>query len=463
MIQSQETCLCSNHRLPTSDGEGMKASRVPCDNDYHRRPFYFAVKVTKMKGVSMVMATTNHLLMGYTVADAKYTTGSVGNITDDGVTIAPVPDQVTDLLPIDGDPTVYSFFNASHELRVVVAQYNTKTKVSDGIAIYDPTTTPWTSIASDLHQDWNSIVNLYGVIPLNGYLYAMDYDSATIAKIDMTDEQYTEVASYQFTTGPAGYGSYGVAIEAINNKIYGLFIAVNNPWTNADYQSSTVVELDSDLKLIQQVSVGKNAFTLEPYNNQLYVACIGGKQQVGNYNAASEIDVVTLGDTMTVTTPITTATSNVGGDFRDIIFNNKGEAYILVGYYDSTGKKLNWTLYQSTATKINAKDMGTSLSAGSTLGYIRALFYAHRATDRLCFAKGNQIDICNPSDASTMKSMAPADLGSAPNNKNLNSVTLFPQVILATHRRRASRSLAAHTRLAKHARHAAQAIQAAQE
>ena len=370
-------------------------------------------------------------------------------------------------LNTNGDSKVHSFFDTSSNLRVVVDQYDYSTLSSPGLRIYDPSTSTWTAVTTP--RNWSGIVNLYGVVKLGSYLYAIDYDGANVVKISLTGSTpYTVAGTYHFASGISGYEDHGVAIAAVGDYVYALFITSDS--SAANYQNSTVVKLDvsgTNPTYVSQASVGKNAFTLEYYDGKFYVACIGGMQQAGSYNAASQLNVVTI-STMGVTTPFT-ASATIPGDFRDIVFSNSGDAYILTGYYDSSYANLIGKLYKTTAANINAgtPSIGTAMDTFTTAGYFWATLYEDVSggnTDYFWFAKGNPIQIYQPvpttSLATPFATKTPADLGNSPYNVSINWVTPFWEPSSPLARQGAPRSFAAHAKLAADARKAALELEA---
>jgi len=368
-------------------------------------------------------------------------------------------------LQTNGDAKVHSFFDTSNNLRVVVDQYEYSSLSSPGLRIYNPTTTTtttWTAVTTA--RNWSGIENLYGVVKSGNYLYAIDYDSANVVKISLTGAApYTVAGTYHFASGISGYEDHGVAIAAVGDYVYALFITSDASASN--YQNSTVVKLDvsgTNPTNVGQASVGKNAFTLEYYDGKFYVACIGGMQQAGSYNAASQLNVVNI-STMGVTTPFT-ASATIPGDFRDIVFSNSGDAYILTGYYDSSYANLIGKLYKTTAANINAgtPSIGTAVDTFTTAGYFWATLYedvSGGSTDYFWFAKGNPIQIYQPvptaSPATPFATKTPADLGNSPYNVSINWITPFWEPSSPLARKGAPRSFAAHAKLAADAKKAA--------
>ncbi|WP_312200726.1 hypothetical protein [Anaerospora hongkongensis] len=419
------------------------------------------------------MASTENLA-GYTILNQKYTEGAAGAIT--GIrsalpaTFSAAKGRVNKL---NGDPTMYFFKDADGNLRAVVAQYIYKNGSATLalIRIYDVTLENWLPVTDWI--TWPGIKNLHDIVVQGDYLYGIDYDEAKVVKIDMNDG-YTQIGTYTFLPTD-GYESHGVALASAHGYIYALFTTVKAPWGTADYQLSTVVQLNVDgddpLK-VRQVNAGKNAFTLERHTvngtNYLYAASIGGKQQYGTHNPDSALTVIALDGSSGAMTPHTAlkAGSLTGPaadkfDIRDIAFSDDGTAYVLAGCYNTAGTHLVGNLYKTTAAVINGKteaplsDLGTPLATFDTAGYLWALLYENVAAvnaDRLWFVKGNQIDIYKP-DGSSARSFMPAELGTGDVNVHLNSVTLIGQAPGLT-AYRGTRSLAAHARLAAEARQA---------
>jgi hypothetical protein len=399
--------------------------------------------------------------LGYIVTD--YSGSDAGDIGVVGTTVTVNKAQVTDwTLNSNGDSKVHSFFDTSNNLRVVVDQYNFSTGASPGLRIYNPVTTTWTAVTTA--RNWSGIVNLYGVVKLGNYLYAIDYDGANVVKISLAGATpYTVAGTYHFASGISGYEDHGVAIAAVGDYVYALFITSDSSASN--YQNSTVVKLDvsgTNPTNVGQASVGKNAFTLEYYDGKFYVACIGGMQQAGSYNAASQLNVVNI-STMGVTTPFT-ASATIPGDFRDIVFSNSGDAYILTGYYDSSYTNLIGKLYKTTAANINASPsvIGTAVDTFTEAGYFWATLYedvSGGSTDYFWFARGNPIKIYQPvpttSPATAFATKTPADLGNSPRNVSINWITPFWEPSSPLARKGAPRSFAAHAKLAADAKKAA--------
>ncbi|WP_312561107.1 hypothetical protein [Anaerospora sp.] len=425
------------------------------------------------------------LLLGYTVVDEDYTRGEAGAIIQGAGGVTDITVNKRQVIDLNKDPSLHSFQDSASpgQLRVALAQYKRVqggAHIAADIGIYDPFANPWTMISQ---KKWNHIENLYGVVTLGDFLYGIDYDGARIVRITMTGDSYTEIGSYSFP-GTAGYQSNGVAIAAVDGYLYGLFTTVNNPWISSpQYLNSTVVKLDAGLVPVTggQASVGKNAFTLEPFTTVsgttattcLYVACIGDRQNFGSHNPDSCLDVVDL-STMTAKTAFKAGAANGTSDqadFRDITFSNDGTAYILTGRYNVDYETLTGTLYKTSAAAILAQAAANqpallsqvaipAINLQNTSGFFWAILYENGLAannDRLWFARGNDIAVYNLPPGSTQAqpftTLTPGqNLGLA----NLNSVAPFWEAVPVRRASRpAPRSLASHSRMAKQAREAA--------
>ena len=430
------------------------------------------------------------LLLGYTVVNEDYTKGEAGDILQGAGGVKDIAVNKSQVIKLNKDPSLHAFEDAAspRQRRVALAQYKRVqggAHIAADIGIYDPSANPWAVIAQ---KKWSHIENLYGVVTLGDSLYGIDYDGARIVRITMTGDSYTESGSYTFP-GTAGYQSNGMAIAAVDGYLYGLFTTVNNPWLlSPQYLNSTVVKLDAGLVPGGQVSVGKNAFTLEPFTTVngttaatcLYVACIGGKQNFGSHNPDSCLDVVNL-NTMTAKTAFKAGAANGASDqadFRDITFSNDGTAYILAGRYNDDFETLTGTLYKTSAAAILAQAAANqpallsqaaipAINLQNTSGFFWAILYENglaASNDRFWFARGNDIAVYNLPPGSTQAQPFTAltpeqNLGLA----NLNSVAPFWEAVPVRRAyRSAPRSLASHSRMAMQAREAALAHKAEQ-
>lgn len=417
-------------------------------------------------------------LLGYTVVSDDYSEGAAGNINVSGsppsYSVTVNKDQVGDT-SLNGDPTVHSYMVAGSNTRVLVGQYEWGGSPI-GFRIYNTNgTDPWTPVAGPL--SWAQVVNAYGAVRVEDegedYLYVIDFDGANVVKVALTGvNAFQQVAYYHFPDTPDRVHA-GVAITAIGTDVFALFITAADD-TFETYYDSTVVKLDTTGSFPPAspptATVGKNAFTLTPHGSgndaRLYVACLGGKQQENFPNdLESRLNVINP-SSMAVTTPFITdvnGSPSIPGDFRDITFSDNGDAYLLIGYYNNTYSALNYQLYKTTATLINSgsPSLGTKIFDTTAAGFLWATLYQDATNDLFWFVKGNEIEILQAPLTTTPTSvdtLTPSALGDSPTNANLNSVTPLwaPSAVAlrAVGPAAASRSLAAHARLAREARQA---------
>ncbi|HWR09732.1 hypothetical protein, partial [Sporomusa sp.] len=331
-----------------------------------------------------------------------------------------------------------------------------------GIEILDAKT--W-AVTHSVNQptDWPSIKNVYGVAGVGNYLYPIDFDNAKIAKIPMTGSSpYVEVAAYTFTNPSYPTDkSYGVAlsVDLANNKLYGLFITVNDLMSpTANYRESTVVEIDlatfTELRRTKRVStvdarlnLGRNAFTLEQHGSKLHVCSIGGVQGNGTPNTGSKLDIIDLANTSDPTgLAFTTAFTfddlvlilGEGAELRDITFSDDGSAYVLAGYYLAGYTTFNGYVLQLPAGNV-APDYVTGVYFFPTDLPNQGSVFAVLANgnNRIWLARGMYVDLC-AQDVSGSEALVPIDtkatyeINGPANTYYLNSVTLYGEDPTAT-------------------------------
>ncbi|WP_371366403.1 hypothetical protein [Sporomusa rhizae] len=384
--------------------------------------------------------------------------GRAGVLRDEITAIGVEGNKVIDT---SGDTRNYWFNDGSTDNKILLFQSRYRREISGTITlspvikIHDAKT--WT-VSHTVNQpaDWPSIKNVNNAVGVGGYLYAIDFDNAKIAKITMTGSSpYVETAAYTFTNPsyPADK-SYGVALStnAAGTKLYGLFITVDDLWTGpSNYKESTVVELDlvtfTETRRTKRVStvdynlnLGRNAFTLEWHGSKLYVCSIGGKQGGGTPNPNSKLDIIDPANTadptgLAFTTAFTAADLTPilgeGPELRDITFTNDGNAYVLAGYYFA-----NYTTFKGYVLQFPAGNVAPDYLTGSYFfptslpnqGSVFAVLANDR--NRIWLARGMYIDLCaqdvTSGEALThIQTKAAYEINGPANTYYLNSVTLY--------------------------------------
>ncbi|MCJ2189213.1 hypothetical protein [Novosphingobium beihaiensis] len=329
--------------------------------------------------------------------------GMAGRITDDGSTITPLPNMKVYTGTGAGDPQVEGFADTGNNLRIAATRYTGSG--GPGVDIYNAET--GTSVAAD--RTWANVTNLYGLVKVGSFLYALDFDNARLVEINPAT--YLETGKiFNFSTDPTTSGLYtsgtdfvhGQAIIEIGGVLFGLFTITNSSWTT--YKNSVLVRFTIGSSSITVGStaynnnIEKNAFQMAVQGSDLYIASIGGYQSAGAPNTNSALQKIAYG-----TSNLTTATVNtVFGysaaypyEVRDISFNGT-TAYVLVGAYDSSyvmkGKLLQTTTAFSNFTAIS------DFSTGAP-GYFWAAQYIDN--NRILFAKGNPILYYNAASPAT--------------------------------------------------------------
>ncbi len=414
-------------------------------------------------GSSAALAATENLF-GYTVVDAGYSQGLAGAISGERTGAPTTFTSSTKVTGLNSDPALFNFFQGN-ESRLVLRQYN-YTPTAPPNKILDPVASSWTSLAT---PSWSAVANLHAVATKGNFLYATGYDLAKIAVVNMSTG-YTQLpTSYQFPTAwpsiptsvvPTGASVHGEGLTVVGDYLYALF-TVNPSGGYSVYSDSVVVKLYIDsttgaLDFEGYITVGKNAFTLDHYNNKLYVCSLGGMQNAGSANADTRLDIIDL-SSFTKTT--VTKTSSMTGDFRDITIVDANTAYVFLGNYDASFANMVGGVYRTTVANLTSPSAWTKVSNVNSAGYLWGIY---ADSNRFWFVKGNQIDIypnlpASTSDTAT-KTFTPTQLGYS--GGNLNSAIILAPDQTSTFAARSTsgvaKSFAAHTVLAQQARKAAE-------
>ena len=426
------------------------------------------VMILSIVGSSAVLASPENLF-GYTVVDSGYSQGLAGAINGERTGVPTTFTSQTKVTLLNGDPAIFNFFQGN-ESRLVLRQYTYSTTALKANKIIDPLAASWSSLVTD--PIWSNVANLHAVATKGNFLYATGYDLARIAVVDMnssyTQAPSTSIPTYQFPTSwpaislPTGAESHGEGLVVVGNYLYALF-TVNPSGGYSTYSNSIVVKFGINsstgaLTYINKLEVGKNAFTLEHFNNKLYVCALGGMQNAGSANADTRLDIIDL-STFTKTS-VTKATGMVG-DFRDITIVDASTAYVFLGNYDASFGNLVGGVYRTSVANLTSPALWTQVSAVNSSGYLWGIY---GDANRFWFVKGNQIDIYPGLPASTAdvatKTFTPTQLGYS--GGNLNSAIILAPDLTSTAsaqlRSSTAKSFASHSILAQQARKAAEEL-----
>lgn len=323
--------------------------------------------------------------------------GMAGLINDDGSTVTPVPDLNTDL---NGDPKVAGFAGTGDALRLAVTDY--AGNVTDqNVYIYEADSGTLLDTVV-----WPAVDNLYSLVKVGGYLYAIDYDNARVVEINPATYAQTGV-SYTLASGfvPSGYVAHGQTLIELAGTLYGLFTFVTSDWSS--YADSLLVRFT----IVPGTSISvatsgdtngtfaKNAFAMAASGTDLYVTAIGGSQGAsGVPNAASRLQKIAYAAADLSTAAITDVMSpsvTSPYELRDISFDGT-TAYVLMGTYNAAWQLAGQLVRTSdfvTFTTVNDFSTGAG-------GYFWSAQYT-ADNDRIWFAQGNQILIYNASSIAT--------------------------------------------------------------
>ncbi|WP_371366990.1 hypothetical protein SRRS_11280 [Sporomusa rhizae] len=411
-------------------------------------------------GSTVVMAAPENLF-GYTVVNSAYSEGLAGAISGERTGNPTDFTSSTKVTPLNSDPALFNFFQGN-ESRLVLRQYNVSSPADLKFnKIIDPFASSWTPSLAE--QKWDGVRNLHAVATKGNFLYATGYDLGKISVVNMSSG-YTQTTSYQFPTAwpsiptsvvPAGASVHGEGLTVVGNNLYALF-TVNPSGGYSVYSDSVVVKFNilanGTLSYVNYMTVGKNAFTLDHYNNKLYICALGGMQNAGSSNADTLLNIIDLSN---FTKATVTKTASMGGDFRDITIVDANTAYVFLGNYDTNFANMVGGVYRTSVANLTSPSLWTKVSDVNSAGYLWGIY---ADSNRFWFVKGNQIDIYSGLPASTSdkatKTFTPTQLGYT--GGNLNSAIILAPDKTSTFSAQLSsgmaKSFASHSVLAQQAR-----------
>lgn len=410
-------------------------------------------------------------LFAFTAVDANYSQGTAGAIYGEragtAATLTAVKNKIANP-KLNGDPAFFNFFDRFNS-RLVLRQYTYSTTNLLPNRIIDPQGN-W---AAPLYNEtWTGIANLHGVASKGRWLFGTGYDLSKICVIDM-DNGYTQEHEYDFPDdfsriqGLHYDGTYhGEALTVgTDGYLYALFY-INKGSGYTEYYESVVVKFEIDgasgeLTLINYVTVGKNSFTLDLYDNKLYVCSLGGMQKQGTGNAETNLCIVDTNDfkqESVVTIKITNPTQN--GDIRDISIIDPDHVYIFAGHYDANYVNMIGAVYHTTLANITSFANWTKIIPVNSKGYLWGI---HADGSKLWFVKGTPIEVYNGSPSSTVSPDKTFDIlqMSDFDKGNLNSACFIAPSLprmFGVGLSVSSKSLASQIRLAKEARELAEKL-----
>lgn len=409
-------------------------------------------------------------LFAFTAVDTNYSEGTAGAIYGEragtAATLTAVKNKIFDP-KLNGDPAFFNFFDR-YNSRLVLRQYTYSTTNLLPNRIIDPQGN-W---AAPLYsQVWPGVANLHGVASKGKWLFGTGYDLSKISVIDM-DNGYTQEHEYTFPDdfsriqGLHYDGTYhGEALTLVNEYLYALFyINIGSGYQN--YYESVVVqftinESTGELDFNDYVRVGKNSFTLDLYDNKLYVCSLGGMQNQGTGNAETNLCIVDLGTfSQAGVTEITITNPTQNGDIRDISIIDPDHVYIFAGHYDANYVNMIGAVYHTTLANITSFENWTKIIPVNSKGYLWGI---HADGSKLWFVKGTPIEVYNGSPSSTVSPDKTFDIlqMSDFNDGHLNSACFIAPSLprmFGVGLSVSSKSLASQIRLAKEARELAEKL-----
>ena len=410
-------------------------------------------------------------LFAFTAVDANYSEGTAGAIYGEragtAATLTAVKNKIANP-KLNGDPAFFNFFDR-YNSRLVLRQYTYSTTNLLPNRIIDPQGN-W---AAPLYNEtWTGIANLHGVASKGRWLFGTGYDLSKICVIDM-DDGYKQKHEYDFPDdfsriqGLHYDGTYhGEALTVgTDGRLYALFY-INKGSGYTEYYESVVVQFEingasGELDLKNYVTVGKNSFTLDLYDNKLYVCSLGGMQNQGTGNAETNLCIVDLGTfSQAGVTEITITNPTQNGDIRDISIIDPDHVYIFAGHYDANYVNMIGAVYHTTLANITSFANWTKIIPVNSKGYLWGI---HADGSKLWFVKGTPIEVYNGSPSSTVSPDKTFDIlqMSDFDKGNLNSACFIAPSLprmFGVGLSVSSKSLASQIRLAKEARELAEKL-----
>ncbi len=410
-------------------------------------------------------------LFAFTAVDANYSEGTAGAIYGEragtAATLTAVKNKIANP-KLNGDPAFFNFFDRFNS-RLVLRQYTYSTTNLLPNRIIDPQGN-W---AAPLYNEtWTGIANLHGVASKGRWLFGTGYDLSKICVIDM-DDGYKQKHEYDFPDdfsriqGLHYDGTYhGEALTVgTDGRLYALFY-INKGSGYTEYYESVVVQFEingasGELDLKNYVTVGKNSFTLDLYDNKLYVCSLGGMQNQGTGNAETNLCIVDLGTfSQAGVTEITITNPTQNGDIRDISIIDPDHVYIFAGHYDANYVNMIGAVYHTTLANITSFANWTKIIPVNSKGYLWGI---HADGSKLWFVKGTPIEVYNGSPSSTVSPDKTFDIlqMSDFDKGNLNSACFIAPSLprmFGVGLSVSSKSLASQIRLAKEARELAEKL-----
>jgi hypothetical protein len=436
--------------------------------------------------------------------------GTTGNFTsiNDPVTTGintvpdPNPDPPPPADPLSKDPVVFSY-TISGAPRVlmgkIITDLRTTPQVPDAClySVITPPATPsapWTpATAEDVVLQYPSGTpqarNPHGVADAGNFLYIIDYKSQLITILGKTELDGLTQTAKVLNTAPFDVGAAagldddakGQAIIALSNggTTYLFALYIINDADGDNYEPSVLVKLSVNastgaLTFVSKVALGLNSVEIIPVTVttstgdeiRLLIPEIGGYQSDENTNGAlSTVLSVTpfasaaLPPPATLLTGDPSTTPHTAYDIRAIAAPRPGSGtstvYLLTASYAENYAGTNWTLYQTSISRLIGAG-GITLSAaiaagiltvvdsdtstGGSKGYYWDILFENGTVDssgtivnvdRLWFFRGSPILVTLISAYSTSNA-ANFAAGTGPGTiggQNINSVDLITETL----------------------------------
>ncbi len=327
-----------------------------------------AILATVLSGC--IFTSVEAATIGVVGADINNSATELGTIEGSYVTsyISNVPNK-TVLKGLNGDTAIFNVID-NGKSSIYLRQYTySSVDLADSYLI-------------DPQGDWKSGIatgtvasapNAHGVAKANGYIYIADYNLGTVGVGRETDDGKVVDTGYfvdikkdleqnlgqQFSPD---YTVHGESVIVSGNNLY--VLANVNPYGDTDnYDPSYLVRYiigeEGKLTYAGYKTMGYNTDVskLNLYNGYILATGIGGRQNYGNPNIATSLDVVTLADGSgyPLNTKKVTVPENVLADkseFRGLKILPNGTAYVLRYNIVTGGDSTNMYVYKTTVSNL---------------------------------------------------------------------------------------------------------------
>ena len=297
-----------------------------------------------------------------TIVPSNYVASEFGTITGSRIEsrIDSTPNIVRGM-KLNRDPQPLSYVH-NGEGRIILRQYTYSTTDLAANMMFDAKVSLKDPVKSNVFPD---VTNLHAVTALGEYMFLGDYDLGSLTVVDMKDDNYIQKYSYRLPESIVKRENYKdqkgfhvEGIQVIGDRLYVCFTALASQADLDSYALSHLcqykINKDGSLIFINDARVGKNTFGIQPYNNYIFSASVGGFQGVDDPNEEASLHAVRIDNDGTMTSKEVVDPGKQANEFRDISISSDGTAYFLAANYGGDYGGLNGNVYRTSVTNLLA-------------------------------------------------------------------------------------------------------------